>query len=85
MRLPPGLFQPIAADDVAAFVADAALAPPRYGTQDVAGPERAPFDAIVARYLRGMGDPRRVVRDPEARYFGGPVGELSLVPLGEAR
>ena len=85
VRLPPGLFQPIAADDVAANVADAALAAPRNGIVEIAGPERAPFNEIVARYLRAVGDPREVVRDPEARYFGGRVEERSLMPLGEAR
>jgi uncharacterized protein YbjT (DUF2867 family) len=85
VRLSPGLFQPIAADDVAAIVADVALAAPRNGIVEIAGPERAPFNDIVARYLQAVGDPREVVRDPEARYFGGRVEERSLVPLGEAR
>jgi uncharacterized protein YbjT (DUF2867 family) len=85
VRISPGLFQPIAADDVAAFVADVAIAAPRGGTVEIAGPERQPFDEIVARYLKAMGDSRRVVRDPAALYFGGRVEERSLVPLGEAR
>ncbi len=85
VRLSPGLFQPIAADDVAAIVADVALAPPRNGIVEIAGPERAPFNEIVARYLKAVGDPRAVVSDPEARYWGGRVEEHSLVPLGEAR
>lgn len=85
VRLSPGLFQPIASDDVAAFVADVALAAPRNGIVEIAGPERAPFDQIVARYLKAVGDSREVVRDPQARYFGGLVEEHSLVPLGEAR
>jgi len=85
VRLSPGLFQPIAADDVAAIVADVALAAPRNGIVEIAGPERAPFNEIVARYLKAVGDPRKVVSDPEARYFGGRVEERSLVPLGEAR
>jgi uncharacterized protein YbjT (DUF2867 family) len=85
VRVPPGLFQPIAADDVAAALADVALAAPRNGIVEIAGPERAPFDEIVARYLKAIGDPRTVVRDPEARYYGGRVEERSLVPLGEAR
>ena len=85
VRLSPGLFQPIAADDVAVFVADVALAAPRNGIVEIAGPERAPFNEIVARYLKAIGDPREVVRDPEARYWGGRVEERSLVPLGEAR
>jgi uncharacterized protein YbjT (DUF2867 family) len=85
VRISPGLFQPIAADDVAAIVADVALAAPRNGVVEIAGPERAPFNEVVARYLKAIGDPRVVVSDPEARYFGGRVEERSLVPLGEAR
>jgi uncharacterized protein YbjT (DUF2867 family) len=85
VRLPPCLFQPIAADDVAAVVAEVALAPPRNDIVEIAGPERAPFDEIVARYLKAVGDPRRVVGDPDARYWGGRVEERSLVPLGESR
>jgi uncharacterized protein YbjT (DUF2867 family) len=85
VRLSPGLFQPIAADDVAAAVADVALAAPKNGIVEIAGPERAPFNEIVARYLKAVGDPRQVVCDPEARYWGGRVEERSLVPLGEAR
>jgi uncharacterized protein YbjT (DUF2867 family) len=85
VRISPGLFQPIAADDVAAIVADVALAAPRNGTIEIAGPERAPFNKIVARYLKAVGDSREVVSDPEAPYFGSRVEEHSLVPLGEAR
>jgi uncharacterized protein YbjT (DUF2867 family) len=86
VRISPGLFQPIAADDVAAIVADVALAvPPQNGIVEIAGPERAPFYEFVARYLKAVGDPREVVSDPEARYFGSRVEERSLVPLGEAR
>ena len=85
VRISPGLFQPIAADDVAGFVADAALSTPRNGRIEIAGPDRAPFDEIVARYLKAIGDRREVVRDPDARYFGSRVEERSLVPLGDAR
>src|SRR5262249_30990840 len=85
VRLSPGPFQPIASDDVATFVAEAALAAPRNGIVEIAGPERAPFNEIVARYLKAVGDPRQVVRDSEARYWGGRVEEHTLVPLGEAR
>jgi hypothetical protein len=46
---------------------------------------RAPYNEIIARYLNAVGDPRQVVRDPEARYWGGLVEERSLVPFGEAR
>src|SRR3989440_6527021 len=85
VRLSPALFQPIAADDVAPIVAEVALAAPRNGIVEIAGPERAPFNEIVARYLKAVGDPREVVSDPDARYWGGRVEERSLVPLGEAR
>jgi uncharacterized protein YbjT (DUF2867 family) len=56
VRISPGMFQPIAADDVAAIVADVALAAPRNGIVEIAGPERAPFNEIVARYLKAVGD-----------------------------
>src|SRR5262249_25000194 len=85
IRMSPGLFQPIAAEDVAAIVADVAPAPPRNGIIEIAGPERAPLNEIVARYLKAVGDPREVVSDPEARLYGSLVEERSLVPLGEAR
>jgi uncharacterized protein YbjT (DUF2867 family) len=85
VNIATGLFQPIAADDVAAFVADAALAVPRNATIEIAGPERAPFDAIIRNYLRMMGDHRPVRADPESRYFGGRVEQFSLVPTGEAQ
>ena len=55
------------------------------GIVEIAGPERASFDEIVARYLKAAGDPREVVPDPDARYWGGRVEERSLVPLGKAR
>jgi uncharacterized protein YbjT (DUF2867 family) len=85
VRIATGMFQPIAADDVAANVADVAVAAPRNGIVEIAGPERAPFNEIVARYLKAVGDPREVIGDPGARYFGGLVEELSLVPVGDAR
>src|SRR2546428_12381284 len=85
VRLSPGLFQPVAADDVAAIVADVALAAPRNGIVEIAGPERAPFNEIVARDLKAVGDPREVASDPEARFFGGRVHERSPVPFGRAR
>jgi uncharacterized protein YbjT (DUF2867 family) len=84
VRLPPVLFQPIAADDVAAIVSDVALAAPKNGIVEIAGPERAPFNGIVARYLKAVGDPREVVRDPEARpgrgALAGAVGRSAPWP-----
>jgi uncharacterized protein YbjT (DUF2867 family) len=85
INIATGLFRPIAADDVAAIVADSAIAAPRNGTIEIAGPEKAPFDEIIRSYLRMMGDDRPVHADPGARYFGGKVERLSLVPTGEAQ
>ena len=85
VKLSPGLFQPIAADDVAANIAHVAVVAPRNGIVEIAGPERGSFNEIIARYLKAVGDPRTVVSDPKALYWGGPVEEHSLVPLGEAR
>ena len=66
-------------------MADVALAAPRSVVVEIAGPERAPFNEIIARYLKAVSDPREVVSDREARYWGGLVEEYSLVPLGDAR
>jgi uncharacterized protein YbjT (DUF2867 family) len=85
VRIGDGLFQPIAADDVAAILAQIALAAPLNRKVDIAGPDRLPFAEIVERYLKSSGDPRTVVMDREALYYGGRVEEQSLVPLGEAR
>src|SRR5262249_16167985 len=57
----------------------------RHGSIEIAGPERAPFNQFVARYLKVIGDAREVVRDPEARYFGGRVNDRTLVPLAKPR
>ena len=80
VRLPNVSFQPMAAEDVAAAVATAAVASPANGTIEVAGPERLPLTELVARYLRSTNDARRVVSDPDARYYGIHVDDRSLVP-----
>ncbi|KVT58173.1 NmrA family transcriptional regulator [Burkholderia ubonensis] len=85
VRIGDGLFQPIAAEDVAVLLAQIALAGPLNGTVEIAGPDRAPFAEIVARYLKSVGDARAVVTDRDARYYGGRVEETSLVPLGPAQ
>ncbi len=85
VRLGDGLFQPIAADDVAAMLAQIALCAPQNGTIEIAGPDRAPFAEIMTRHLNASNDARPVVTDPEARYYGGLVEQQSLVPLGDAR
>lgn len=84
VKLAPGLFQPIAVDDVAEAIADAALASPRNAIEEIAGPERAPLEDIVARFLIAIGEPRKVVTHAEARFFGGRLRAMSLVPLGNA-
>ena len=85
VRLPAAAFQPIAADDVARLVADISLETPLNGTVDIAGPEKVELDELIRRDLAAKQDPREVVSDPEAGYFGVPVDDKSLVPLGAAR
>ena len=85
VRLPRVLFQPVAAHDVALTVSEVALGAPVMGTVEVAGPEQFRFDEIISRDLIARGDPRRVVTDPHARYFGTELEERSLVPGDGAR
>ena len=73
VRLPPALMQPIAADDVAAAVADVALAKPLNGTFELAGPEPIRQDDLVRQFLNASEDARTVVTDPKALYSGIPV------------
>jgi uncharacterized protein YbjT (DUF2867 family) len=80
VRVPPVLFQPIAADDVAAAVARTAVGEPTRRVVEVAGPDRARFDEFVEKALRAHGDPRAVVPDPSAQCFGAEVTERALVP-----
>jgi len=80
VRVSNASFQPIAAEDVAKAVADAALGSPVNGMIEIAGPERLPMNEIVARYLKATNDPREVVSDPQARYFGTRLDDRSLVP-----
>ena len=80
VRLPPVLMQPIAADDVAAVMADVALAEPLNGTVDLAGPEPIRQDDLVRQFLSATGDARKVVADPNALYYGVAVNDQSLTP-----
>src|SRR5215831_18103097 len=80
VRLAPVLMQPIAADDVAAAMADAALAEPLNGTVEVAGPEPIRQDDLVRRFLKATGDARTVITDPKALYYGVEVNDRSLTP-----
>lgn len=83
--VPSALFQPIASDDVVDCLAEIATGRPLNGTIDIAGPEKAPFNELVARRLKASGDSRPVVGDPEAPYYGVAIDDTSLVPLGQAR
>jgi uncharacterized protein YbjT (DUF2867 family) len=85
VRLPPVLIQPMAADDVASAVARIAVGAPVNGTVEVAGPEQFRFDELIRQGLAARNDPREVVVDPHAQYFGAELGERSLIPAGEAR
>jgi uncharacterized protein YbjT (DUF2867 family) len=80
VRLAPVLIQPMAAEDVATEVATVAVAAPVNGIVEVAGPEQFRLDAIVRRYLDAREDPRSVIADPHARYYGAELGERTLVP-----
>src|SRR5881392_2571668 len=80
VRLPPVLMQPIAADDVAAVMADAALAEPLNGTVDLGGPELIRQDDLVRQFLNATGDARTVITDPKALYYGIAVNDQSLTP-----
>ncbi|WP_413992717.1 SDR family oxidoreductase [Labrys okinawensis] len=79
VHLPAAYVQPIASDDVADVMADVALAKPLNGMFEISGPERVRMNELVARYLQASGDPRKVVADPEARYFGAKLNDGSLV------
>jgi uncharacterized protein YbjT (DUF2867 family) len=80
VHLPPALVQPMAADDVAAALAEVALATPVNGTVEIAGPDKIPLDEAARRLLRVSRDPRRVVADVRATYFGAVLDDTSLTP-----
>jgi uncharacterized protein YbjT (DUF2867 family) len=85
VRLPPVLIQPMAADDVAEAVGRVAVGSPLNGTVDVAGPQQFRFDELIRLALAARNDPRHVLVDPHAQYFGAELGERSLIPAGDAR
>jgi uncharacterized protein YbjT (DUF2867 family) len=85
VRLPPALMQPIAADDVAAAVAEAALAEPLNGTFELAGPEPIRQDDLVRQFLAATGDARTVITDPKALYYGIEMNDQSLTPSDNPR
>jgi uncharacterized protein YbjT (DUF2867 family) len=85
VRLPPVLFQPIAAEDVASAVAEAALAEPVNDTIEIAGPDTFTLPEAIRQVLAQDGDPRKVIDDPAAPYYGSKVSERTLVPGASAR
>jgi uncharacterized protein YbjT (DUF2867 family) len=85
VRLPSALIQPMAAEDVATGVCRVALGSPLNGTVEIGGPEKFPLDELVRRALAARKDPREVVADPQARYYGIRVSETTLIPGGDAR
>ena len=80
VRLPSALMQPIAADDVAALLADVAVSEPKNGMLEIAGPEQIRQDELIRRFLNATGDARKVITDAHARYYGVEVNDQSLVP-----
>jgi uncharacterized protein YbjT (DUF2867 family) len=90
VRLPPVLFQPIAAEDVASALCKVAIAAPLNGTIEIAGPESFRFDDLIRQRLVALNDSREVIADKNAKYFGTELSERSIVPdttaqLGETR
>ena len=90
VRLPPVRFQPMAAEDVASAVTRVAMGPPLNGIVEIGGPEQFRFDELIRLGLGARNDPREVIADPHARYFGTELSDYSLVPgsdalLGEIR
>lgn len=85
VRLSPALVQPVASDDVAAALADFAVGPPVNGTVEVAGPEPYPLDKLAREVLAANEDPRQVIADLHARYFGVALDDRSLTPGADAR
>ena len=85
VHLPPVLFQPMAADDVASAVAMVAVGQPVNGVVEIGGPEEFRVDELVRRRLASLDDAREVIADPDARYSGAKLGERTLVPGNNAR
>jgi uncharacterized protein YbjT (DUF2867 family) len=81
VRLPNGAFQPIAAKDVASAVSGATISDPTNGMTNIAGPEKRGMDDFIRTALAASNDPRQVVGDATARYFGTPLDEHTIVPL----
>ncbi len=85
VRLPHVFFQPMAADDVASAVAKIAMGAPVDGVVEVGGPEMSRLDDLIRQALSAWKDPREVVADPHARYYGVEVSERTLIPDDDAQ
>ncbi|HEY1594932.1 MAG TPA: SDR family oxidoreductase [Thermoleophilaceae bacterium] len=85
VHLPPAMIQPMAADDVAAAVGRVAVGPPVNAIVEVAGPEAFRLDQLIGDVLKAENDPREVIADPQARYYGISPGERTLLPGDDAR
>jgi uncharacterized protein YbjT (DUF2867 family) len=85
VHLPPVLFQPMAADDVATLVGRIAGGPPVNGIVEIGGPEEFRIDELVRQRLASLKDPREVIADPDARYSGAKLSDKTLVPGNNAR
>jgi uncharacterized protein YbjT (DUF2867 family) len=85
VRVAPVLIQPMAAEDVASAVGRISVGSPVNGIVEVAGPQQFRLDELIRRVLRERRDPREVITDPHARYFGAELGERTLVPGDDAR
>jgi uncharacterized protein YbjT (DUF2867 family) len=83
VHLSPSKFQPVAADDVAATLADIATARPKNGVVELAGPESSGMAAFIQRFLSSIGDERTVVPDAGTKYFGAVLDQDGLAPTGQ--
>ena len=84
VRLPPALIQPMASDDVATALARVAVGPPMNRTVEIGGPDQFRLDELIRGVLAARDDPRDVIADPQARYFGIAPGERTLLPGDDA-
>jgi uncharacterized protein YbjT (DUF2867 family) len=85
VRVPPAFFQPMAADEVVDLVAEVAVRSPANGTIEIGGPEPLRMDELIRRVMSERNDAREVVTDADARYFGAPLEERTLVPGADAK
>jgi uncharacterized protein YbjT (DUF2867 family) len=84
-RLSPALMQPIVSDEVVAVLADVVLGPPLNGAVEIGGPEAIRMDELGREVLSAREDPRAIVADVHARYFGAELNDQSLIPSAGAR